>query len=218
MKRIMKQVKKMLVVLFLVLCATGCIKDNFWYSGVSDGKFDGSLLEYLEAHSYDWDSTALMVHRAGAEMVRIFEGQDPDLKEITFFGLTNHSIRRYMLENGIKRVADMDPAWCAGVLKRHIVKGKIYRNDVPVGKANTEGAAVGAGGINYTALAGNEIHAYSYKAPYNDVAEMGAITVYLTSLDSSFGAKDLGDLASTNIEPNNCVVHSLQYSFTLGDM
>ena len=84
-----------------VFVAGGCTKDQFIKSGLSNGRFDGSLLEYMEApgHSYDWDSTALMVRHAGEKMVRLFEGQDPDHPEITFLGPTNHSIRRYMLEN-----------------------------------------------------------------------------------------------------------------------
>ena len=220
MKKIAKQIKGWMTILIFMLSVSSCIQDNFWYSGVSNGKFDGSLLEYLEApgHSYNWDSTALMVRHAGEEIVRIFEGNDPDLKEITFFGPTNHSIRRYMLEKGIKRVTDMDPTWCAAQLKRHIVKGKIYRDDVPAGKPATSGAAVGEGGKDYTTLAGNRIHLYTYKTDYNGVAEMGPVTLFGSSLDSPFGVKNFEELASTNIEPNNCVVHSLVYDFTLGNM
>lgn len=98
------------------------------------------------------------------------------------------------------------------------MRGKIYRDDVPEGTRGTGGAAVGEGGIDYVALAGNRIHAYSYRASYEGIADMGAVTIYLVSLDAPLGANDLGDLASTNIEPNKCVVHSLPYSFTLGDM
>lgn len=123
-----------------------------------------------------------------------------------------------MLEKGIKRVTDMDPTWCAAQLKRHIVKGKIYRDDVPAGKPATSGAAVGEGGKDYTTLAGNRIHLYTYKTDYNGVAEMGPVTLFGSSLDSPFGVKNFEELASTNIEPNNCVVHSLGYDFTLGNM
>jgi len=90
-------------ILILVVCVLSfvrCTKENFIKSGLCNGRFDGSLLEYMEAsgHSYDWDSTALMVRHAGEEMIRLFEGQDPDYPEITFFGPTNHSIRRYATE------------------------------------------------------------------------------------------------------------------------
>ena len=92
--------KILFIIAFGTSVLTSCTKNNFIRSGISIGRFDGSLLEYMEhpGHSYDWDSTALMVRQAGEEMVRLFEGQDPNHPEITFFGPTNHSIRRYMLE------------------------------------------------------------------------------------------------------------------------
>ncbi|MEI3421594.1 MAG: fasciclin domain-containing protein [Butyricimonas faecihominis] len=188
---------------------------------MSNGRFDGSLLEYMDApgHSYDWDSTVLMVRHAGEAMVRLFEGNDPDYPEITFFGPTNHSIRRYMLENDIERVEDMDPAWCAEVLKRHIVKGKIYRADVPAGKPATSGAATGEGGKGLH----GDCRAIVFTSTrsrnkFNGVEGFGETTVYISSLDSDFGVRNFENLASIDIEPDNCVVHSLRYDFTLGDM
>lgn len=117
-----------LIIVFGLFILSSCTKNEFIKSGIAKGRFDGSLLEYMEAsgHSYDWDSTALMVRHAGEDMVRLFSGQDPEYSEITFFGPTNHSIRRYMLENKIERVSDMDPAWCRQILLRHICAGKIY--------------------------------------------------------------------------------------------
>lgn len=69
MNQILKLTK---IVVCFSFIATGCIQDNFWKSGVSNGRFDGSLLEYMDApgHSYDWDSTVLMVRHAGEAMVR----------------------------------------------------------------------------------------------------------------------------------------------------
>ena len=49
MKKIAKQIKGWMTILIFMLSVSSCIQDNFWYSGVSNGKFDGSLLEYLEA-------------------------------------------------------------------------------------------------------------------------------------------------------------------------
>ena len=91
-----------------VFVAGGCTKDQFIKSGLSNGRFDGSLLEYMEApgHSYDWDSTALMVRHAGEKMVRLFEGQDPDHPEITLLGPNNHSNRLNMMEIYILLVAE----------------------------------------------------------------------------------------------------------------
>lgn len=59
----------------VILFFGSCSKDNFIKTGVSNGKFDGNMMEYMKApgHSYDWDSTVLMVERAG--LVDLFEGR-----------------------------------------------------------------------------------------------------------------------------------------------
>ncbi|OKZ20609.1 MAG: hypothetical protein BHV81_01960 [Butyricimonas synergistica] len=207
-----------IVVFFLV----GCTKENFIKSGVCDGRFNGSLLEYMEApgHSYDWDSTALMVRHAGDEVIRLFEGQHPDYPEITFFGPTNHSVRRYMLQNGIKRVEDLDPGWCKEILLKHIVKGKIYRDDVTAGKSGgsqtgEEGeTVVGEGGDILETIVRTKIWVYSFRESYSGIEDLGANSLYLKSFDQGI----LLEIVSTDIEPDNCVVHSLSYAYTLGEI
>lgn len=52
--------------IFTCLWFTACTKNNYYDSGICNGQHDCSLLEYMEQHSYDWDSTALMVRHAGA--------------------------------------------------------------------------------------------------------------------------------------------------------
>ena len=97
-------------------------------------------------------------------MVRLFEGKDPAHKEITFFGITNHSIRRHLLEFGHKRVSDLDPEWCREMLLRHVIDGKLYRKDIPYGEPTTYGSP-GTGGSYLTTLAGTQIcivHALEY--------------------------------------------------------
>ena len=74
------------------------------------------------------------MEQAGPEVVRLFEGKDPEHSEITFLGPTNHSIRRYMLDNEIERISDMDPEECKYLILQCVLDGKIYRDDVPRGK------------------------------------------------------------------------------------
>lgn len=193
---------------FLLLLA-GCTKDGFIKTGLSDGHYPGTILEYLESDSYNWDSTLLMIREAGLE--DLFNGED----EITFFGPTNHSIRRYMLENDIARVADMGAEFCRTTLLRHVMQGKVMRLDVPRGLDNTTGTEViGDGGKVYDMMGGNQIWAYTFQEPYMDVPDVGPIVLHVTSID---GAIEI-PIASTDIEPTNGVVHSLGYSFTLGEM
>lgn len=203
------------VIIVAALFMGGCTKDNFIKSGLSDGRFDGSLLEYMEApgHSYDWDSTALMVRRAGEDMVRLFEGKDPAHPEITFFGPTNHSIRRYMLQNKILRVADMEPEWCKEILLRHVFDGKIYRDDVPRGKGGDRGD-LGEGGERYTSLGNVVLWLFTFRETYGNVQEAGAVKLKCMNVKWL----NMIEIATTNIEPDNCVVHSLGYSYTLGEL
>ena len=208
--------KILFIIAFGTSVLTSCTKNNFIKSGISIGRFDGSLLEYMEhpGHSYDWDSTALMVRQAGEEMVRLFEGQDPNHPEITFFGPTNHSIRRYMLEKKIERVSDMDPDWCKETLLRHICDGKIYRDNVPEGKGGNSVSIV-EGGQKYTTLAGNVLWLYTTRGSYGNVEETGAVKLNMYGMKLN-GTGKMINIASTNIEPDNCVVHSLTYDYTIG--
>lgn len=63
--------------------------------------------------------------------------------EITFFGLTNHSIRAYMLNNNLNldedsprylhRVTDISPAKCKDLLEKLVVPKRVMLKDVPRG-------------------------------------------------------------------------------------
>ncbi len=199
----------------LVLGMGGCVQDNFIKSGLHNGRFDGSLLEYLKApgHSYDWDSTARLVEQAGPDMVRLFEGKDTEHPEITFLGPTNHSIRRYMLENDIERISDMEPDVCKDLLLQCIIDGKLYRDDVPRGKYDEDEAMPGEGGKYYPTLSGSTVWLYTHQQTLQGIPDVGAVSLGVYS-QSAF--RDFS-IASSNIEPDHCVVHSLSYNFTLGD-
>lgn len=199
----------LLIVSVLGIGVNACTTSDFIKTGLSNGKHDMTMYEYFETDSYNWDSTLLMIRTAGLE--DLFRGTD----SITFFGPTNHSIRRYMLENDIKRVEDMGADFCRETLLRHVMKGKVMREEFPRGVDNTEGAElVGEGGQVYTMLGGNQIWGYTFQEPYMDTAETGPIVLHVTSIDGKMEIP----IASTDIEPNNGVVHSLGYDFTLGEM
>lgn len=209
--KVMEKWIYMLVIAFPLFNA--CTKDNFIYSGVSDGRHEGkNMLEYMETDSYNWDSTLLMIHHAGAEIVQLFEGKDAAHPEITFFGVTNHSIRRYMLENGIERVIDLDPQWCRSILLKHIVDGKFYRKDIPEGKPGSYGT-VGTGGMTLKTLDGTKIWIYTEVDETSGVTENAARHIFINFTN----VNKLVAVASGDIEPDNCIVHALAYGFTLGD-
>lgn len=203
----MKRMYWIIGMAFLLL-ESSCTKDEFDKTGISNGRFHGTMLEYMKAHPYDWDSTVVMIEHADLES--LFDGKE----EITFFGPTNFSILRYMLENGIEQVRDMEPEFCRKTLLRHVLKGKMMRVDFKPGISATGSDLIGEGGDTYTMMGGNQIWAYTFKGEYNGVAGMGPLLLYVTSID---GHKKV-EIASGDIEPDNGVVHSLAYNFTLGEM
>ena len=50
----MKNIGIILVLLSLFSCET---KYNYIDSGLANGRFDGTMYDYLHSNSYDWDST-----------------------------------------------------------------------------------------------------------------------------------------------------------------
>ena len=196
----------------VLLLLASCTKDNFINTGVSNGRFDGNILEYMSAHSYDWDSTLVMIYHAGVDMVKLFEGNDEEHSVITFFGLTNHSIRRYLLEQGFKQVSDLDAEWCRSILLQHVVDGKIYRKDIPEGYPGDYGLA-GTGGCYVTTLAGNQLWVYVDIQENGAIVENAARPIFVNFIKTGLTF----EVASGDIEPDDAVIHALQYDFTLGD-
>ncbi|WP_270544706.1 fasciclin domain-containing protein [Butyricimonas paravirosa] len=200
------------VMVGVLLLLASCTKDNFINTGVSNGRFDGNILEYMSAHSYDWDSTLVMIYHAGVDMVKLFEGNDEEHSVITFFGLTNHSIRRYLLEQGFKQVSDLDAEWCRSILLQHVVDGKIYRKDIPEGYPGDYGLA-GTGGCYVTTLAGNQLWVYVDIQENGAIVENAARPIFVNFIKTGLTF----EVASGDIEPDDAVIHALQYDFTLGD-
>lgn len=205
--------RKLVYTFIVLLCALGCTKNNFIDSGLANGRHEGkSLLEYMETDSYNWDSTVLMVRHAGEDMVRLFEGKDEEHPEITFFGMTNHSIRRYLLDNDIERVEDLDAEWCRSILLKHIVDGKYYRKDIPKGIEGVWGT-VGEGGISLKTLAGTDVWVYVFVEEQEGIVENVPHPVHIRFAESN----NSFTVVSADIEPDNCLVHALSYEFTLGE-
>lgn len=195
-----------------LLFMSSCTKDNFVSTGISKGRFDGNMLEYMAAHTYDWDSVRVMIQHAGDDMVELFEGRASGHEAITFFGLTNHSIRRYLLRNEKKQISDLDPEWCKDILLQHVVDGKYYRKEIPEGEPGDYGTA-GTGGITLRTLGGTDLWVFAIVQEKDGIVENAARPIFVNFKKSN---KEVG-VASADIEPDNGLVHALEYDFTLGD-
>lgn len=207
--------KKTLYTIFaLAIIFVSCDpKENFIDTGISDGKYDGNMMTYFASNHYDWDSTVLVIHQADIE--NIFLGTNPEYPEITFLGPTNHSIRRWMLNEGYNKVTDIPAELCEEMMLKHIIKGKYMKEDIAYRNMDfTASSPDQDGGTELTCLGGNKILAYKERLDYGGVTEAGAIVL-------RFYSRELYQkvpLASADIECDNGVVHSLNYTYTFGEL
>ena len=81
---------------FLILAGlSACDTKQDWFdSGISSPYHDCSIMEYLQKDTANWKLTVELIERA--ELTHIFEGKDPNYKEITFFAPPSLSILRYV--------------------------------------------------------------------------------------------------------------------------
>ena len=98
----MKKIFLLIVVVVATLgFTTSCTKYNFADTGTSVGYHDCTMWDYFKQDSYNWDSLVIMAEHAGLQ--EIFMGTSSYGKNLTVFGMTNHSIRRYLLQNGYEQ-------------------------------------------------------------------------------------------------------------------
>ena len=204
----MKNIGLILVLFTLFSCET---KYNYIDTGLANGRFDGTMYDYLHSSSYDWDSTLLLVERAGLR--DLFEGKQAGYEEITFFGPTNLSIIRWMIEKNYNSIQEVPKSVCKDLILRHVISGIHRRDDIARGEPIL-GQTQGEGGEVFTNAFGTRFWVYSFRDTYENIPDVGPILLYVISLDT----QQTIEVASTNIETDNGVVHSLNYSYTLGQL
>lgn len=203
--------KKILLLCALSLFIFSCnTKDNFIDTGISNGKHDCTMLEYLKSSSYDWDSTVLVIKRASLE--HMFDGTDSKYKQITFWGPTNHSIRRFMLDNKYETVNDIPVELCRKYMLNHIVIGRYMKSDIAFSTPSVTAEIIG--GTIFTCEGGSQIKAYKVTEAYGDVDGAGAVKLRLYSITT----QQKIPMASPDIETNTGVVHSLNGGYTFGNI
>lgn len=202
--------KNIIYILILFLVSSCNTKYNVIDTGIANGYYDGTMYEYFHSNSYDWDSTILMIDRAG--LTDLFEGHREGYEKITFFGPTNHSIRLWMLQNNYNSVDKIPTEVCYQMIMRSVVKGVYMRDDIARGK--TANDIPGQGGQIMTGGIGNRFWIYSLQEDYYRVPESGAVLLFIESLSSRLKI----DIASTNIETQTGIVHSLHYSYQMGTL
>ena len=215
------------IAIIVVMLSLGACETNYGTinTGLANGKFDGSMYEYFQANHYDWDSLVLMIDRAGLKDV--FTGERAGYEKITFFGPTNNTIRLWMykseqrwdpdlgqivvIKKAYQRVDEIPVEDCHRLVMEHVVKGVYMRDDIPEGTLSETGTR--EGGTTLTGVEGNSFWIYSYRGQYQGIQGQGADSLKLVS--------EIGQeikVASSNLESDNGVVHSLHYDYPLGTL
>lgn len=208
------------VLLMMNLCS--CTKYEYIDTGRSNGVHDCTMWEYFHSDSYNWDSTILMIERAGLRS--LFDGTG-EYKQITFFGLTNLSIERH-IQNHNKRLKPTDPTYwhgvkdipvlqCKDILKKLVVPVRFMCEEVPEGRRlqkTVDGVSAWTeeGGRVYDALVGS-LFVWVIRDEYHGITNAGARLLYIASRNQQGTATER--IASTDIQTTNGVVHALNYDF-----
>lgn len=192
--------------------ATSCTDYNLIDTGVANGDHQTTMWEYFKTDPYNWDSLRVMAERA--DLVSVFQGTSSYGKDITFFGITNHSIRRYLYANGLKSVADIPVADCKTFILNSILPKRIMLDDFKTGvKSSDASNPIGTGGETFTMASNNPLWIYTFREDYNNVPNAGPLQIYLVSSSTT----KTSHVASSNIQTLTGVVHSLDYNFSLKD-
>ena len=197
------------IAVVMVVVFASCTKYGYIDGGLSNGVHDCTMWEYFHTDSYNWDSTIIMIEHAGLKS--LFDGTG-EYKDITFFGLTSLSIRRYLLENGYERVTDIPEGKCKDILQKLIVPKRLMLEDVPRGnRLNTGGATFTEyDGMRCPALRG-ELFLWTFLKDYQGVPHAGGVVLNLASRNVEGAENEV--IASSNIQTTTGVVHSLNYDF-----
>lgn len=192
----------------LIACET---KQDVWDTGICSPYHDCSIMEYLRGDSYNWELTVELIEHAG--LTDLFEGQVDTLPEITFWGFPSYSVLRYLYDNKLESVSEIDVDEAKKLVLMHVTKGKVLKKDITERDENYYiYESEQTGGTDLYTLEGSHLRAYVDIADYVYVPDGGAATMYLYS----FTAERMVPLSSPDIQPLNGVVHALNYNYVLG--
>ncbi len=194
----------------MIICGTSCTKYNYVQVKAPTSHLDKTMWEYLSTDSYNWHLTQEMIKHAGLQ--DLFEGKSQYGSDITFFGITDLSIKSYLFDNQLESVRDIPADQC-----KEWILTCVYPKAIPLEGwkegAQLPGERIGKGGEVCTMLSGKKLWIYAYREPYNGVVGMGPKKLYLVSMDKTGSS----DVASHNIATKTGIVHSLAYTFKLND-
>lgn len=207
---------KKILYLALVLIAFGsCTKKNYIDTGLANGKHNCTMLDYMRQDHYNFDSTVLVIERAGLE--DYFDGTKNGMEQITFFAPTSFSIMRFMYNNPMnpsaplyERVEDIPVEICREYILKHLVPSKMMRTDFNYRDISKEEIV---GYSNIESVEGSTLHVYIEKEIEFGMKDTGPDHIFLFS--DTYG---IIKIASGDIEFTNGVMHSMDYNYVFTEI
>lgn len=217
---------RVILLIVIVWAAVSCTKYNYIDTGISNGRFDCSMYEYLKNDHENWDSITKIIERSGSDVVEMFEKD-----EFTFFGPTNITIHKWFYwdkrnggfvdsvaytPHGYNCIDDIPVDTCRKIVLSHMFEGVVTRDDVPRVTYDEKGVKNG-GGMILTSRYGNKLWLWSIQEPYMGIPDLGPVTLDMASLKQDGKVNKNIGVATVGLKPNNGIVHSLPYLYRLGE-
>jgi hypothetical protein len=211
MEHFKKTIIDLVFPLLLIICFfSACKRDEYYKDGgLANGKFQGTIIQYLSSKPKEFDSLVQIIKLAGldktlsSEEVTFFAPNDVNIKAL-IGRLDQGGVNRRLYNEGkdtIKVLSDVDSLIWRKFLLRYIYKGKNKLMDYP--QIDFGQQVIYPGQIYY---------AYG-----NTVANIGVVyrqlhISYIPDISRPADNWRTIRVSSSDIEPNNGIVHVLEVS------
>jgi hypothetical protein len=211
-----KIIKTIIAVFIIAACfLAGCKKDSYYYdTGVHQAKYDGTILDYLKAKPFIFDSLVLAIKVAGMEDV--FQKEN-----VTFFAPPSSCIHKAIVNlntdlrnNGkdtVSQLGQVQPQVWKDMLSEYVFKGSYLLKDIPQIDTLALSAFPGQGYVSY---GGRTMNIGVFYNSANGVKYVGYRQLILSFIPD-FSNPTVGllnvPIATSDIQPTNGVIHALQF-------
>lgn len=211
-----KIIKTIIAVLVIAACfLAGCKKDSYYYdTGVHQAKYDGTILDYLKAKPFIFDSLVMAIKVAGMEDV--FQKEN-----VTFFAPPSSCIHKAIVNlnadlrnNGkdtVSQLGQVQPQVWKDMLSEYVFKDTYLLKDIPQVDTLALTAFPGQGYVSY---GGRTMNIGVFYNSANGVKYVGYRQLILSYIPD-FSNPTVGllnvPIATSDIQPTNGVIHALQF-------
>lgn len=202
------------------ILTTGCKKyEHYIDTGVTNAKYNGNIMQYLESKPFHFDTLTQVIKLAGME--NVFKNDN-----ITFFAAPDpsiasaiNSLNAYLSSSGrdsVKTLSDIKPQAWKEILSMYIFKGTNRLKDYRQVDTNALDTYSGQGYLSYNQKALN-IGVIFNDAVNGDVRIKYAgyrqlMISYIPDPSKPKTSWINAPVASSDINPTNGIVHSIKYS------